>query len=94
LQTGPVPTFCSQQPEVSAKQLTDNPEYAFECLQALVTRLLARRELSREEAEEYCRDPREGDFRKILRRTWIPQDHEKTPSGKGNELIHIPLKWS
>ena len=81
--TGPVPTFCSQQPEVSAKQLADNPEYAFDCLQALVSKLLARNELTRQEAEQYCADPREGDFRKTLRRTWVPQQQDKTPQGKG-----------
>ena len=75
--TGPVPTFCSEKPEVSAKQLVDNAEYAFDCLQQLVSRLLARNELTREEAAEYARDPREGDFRKVLRRSWIPPEKGK-----------------
>ena len=85
-----MPTFCSQQPEVSAKQLADNPEYAFDCLQALVSKLLARNELTRQEAEQYCADPREGDFRKTLRRTWVPQQQDKTPQGKGK--YHIKQK--
>jgi len=83
--TGPVPTFCSEKPEVSMKQLKESPEYAFDCLQALVSKLLARRELTREEAMEYYKDPREGDFRKVLRRSWIPPEDNSSQS-KGKDI--------
>ncbi len=44
---GPVPTFFSSDPEASRKQLKESPEYAFQCMQRLVSRLLARREITR-----------------------------------------------
>ena len=82
-----MPTFCSEKPEVSAKQLVDNAEYAFDCLQQLVSRLLARNELTREEAAEYARDPREGDFRKVLRRSWIPPEKGTNLYKKNQKLL-------
>ena len=42
---GPVPTMFSTDPEASLTNLT--PQAAFKCLQALVSRLLARQELTR-----------------------------------------------
>lgn len=78
-----MPTFCSLQPEVTLKRLTEDEEYAFDCLQALVARLLARRELTAEEAREYSLDPREGDFRKVLRRSWsTPRKRSSEEKGK------------
>ncbi len=50
---GPVPTFFSNDPEESLKQLKESPEYAFQCMQRLVSRLLARREITR-----YSHNPR------------------------------------
>ncbi len=44
---GPVPTLFSNDPEATLKRLRDTPEFAFECLQALVSRLYAREELTR-----------------------------------------------
>ncbi len=44
---GPVPTFFSTNPEESRKQLLESPEYAFLCMQRLVSRLLARRDITR-----------------------------------------------
>jgi hypothetical protein len=44
---GPVPTFFSQEPVESARLLKESPEFAFECLQALVSKLLARSEITR-----------------------------------------------
>ena len=81
--TGPVPTFFSSNPEDSLKQLNQDPEYAFECLQALVSKLLARREMTAEEAEEYYADPRTGDFRRQLKRAWsTPEKPSKEAKGK------------
>ena len=45
--SGPVPTFFSNDPDESLKQLKASPEYAFQCMQRLVSRLLARREITR-----------------------------------------------
>ncbi len=44
---GPVPVFFSNSPEESLKQLQESPEYAFHCMQRLVSRLLAKKEISR-----------------------------------------------
>jgi len=45
--SGPVPVFFSERPAESLEALKRSPEYAFTCLQQLVARLVARRELSR-----------------------------------------------
>jgi hypothetical protein len=81
--TGPVPTFFSTNPEESAQQLAQDPEYAFECLQALVSKLLARKEMTREEAEQYYLDPREGDFRRLLKRPWTSPSKKAASEAKG-----------
>jgi len=47
LAAGPIPTFFSNKPEQSMAMLNDSPEFAFKCLQALVSRLLVRKELTR-----------------------------------------------
>ena len=44
---GLIPTFFSSKPEQTMVLLKDNPEFAFKCLQALVSRLLVRKELTR-----------------------------------------------
>ena len=44
---GPVPVFFSNDPEATLKELKKKPEFGFLCLQALVSKLLARGELSR-----------------------------------------------
>ena len=83
-----MPTFFSAQPEDTLTQLQQDPEYAFECLQALVSKLIARRELSREEAEAYYPDPREGDFRRTLKRAWQSPTKKKASSEeKGMNII-------
>ena len=47
LAAGPVPTLFSEKPEESLAGLKKSPEHAFRCLQALVSRLLTRGELTR-----------------------------------------------
>ena len=44
---GPVPTFFSNEPDRTLRELRESPDYAYQCIQALVSKLLARRELSR-----------------------------------------------
>ena len=44
---GPVPTLFSDKPEETLAHLQNTPEFAFQCLQALVSRLYERGELSR-----------------------------------------------
>ena len=44
---GPVPTMFSQKPDKTLAVLKKSPEYAFRCLQALVSKLLTRGELTR-----------------------------------------------
>ena len=43
----PIPTFFSDKPEETLAQLQKSPEFAFQCLQALVSKLFERGELSR-----------------------------------------------
>ena len=86
-----MPTLCSNQPEVTLKQLNSDQEYAFDCLQALVSKLLARRELTAEEAREYTSDPREGDFRKVLKRSWS-SPKKRTQEEKGKSTKGRPPK--
>ena len=88
---GPVPTYFSTNPEESTRQLTQDPEYAFECLQALVSKLLARREMTREEAEQYFMDPREGDFRRLLKRPWTSPSKRTASETKGKNRKCIML---
>ena len=45
---GPVPQFFSNQPDKSLEELKKSPEFAFGCLQALVSKLVERGELSRQ----------------------------------------------
>ena len=86
--------MCSEQPEVTLRQLTINPEYAFDCLQALVSRLLVRREMTPEQAMEYCGEPLEGEFRKALKRSWTPHNKESPATGKGKSSKGRPAKNS
>ena len=44
--SGPVPTFFSDKPEDTLEDLKKSPEWAFQCLQALVSRLLVRGQLT------------------------------------------------
>ncbi len=48
LPLGPVPQFFSNQPDKSLEELKKSPEFAFGCLQALVSKLVERGELSRQ----------------------------------------------
>ena len=45
--SGPVPHFFSEEPSKSLDDLRKSPEFAFGCLQALVSKLVERGELSR-----------------------------------------------
>ena len=45
--SGPVPKFFSNDPSKTLEELQKSPQFAFECLQALVARLLERGELNR-----------------------------------------------
>ena len=47
LASGPVPMFFSESPDVTLQELKSSPEWAFQCLQALVSRLLVRGQLTR-----------------------------------------------
>ena len=44
---GPVPVFFSEKPEATLENLKKSPEWAFHCLQVLVSRLLVRGQLMR-----------------------------------------------
>ena len=51
---GPVPQFFSEQPDKSLEELKKSPEFAFGCLQALVSKLVERGELSRQACYKLC----------------------------------------
>ena len=42
-----MPTFFSNDPEATLEELKKKPEFGFQCLQAFVSKLLARGELTR-----------------------------------------------
>ena len=42
-----MPTFFSKDPEATLEELKKKPEFGFQCLQTLVSKLLARGELTR-----------------------------------------------
>ena len=44
---GPVPTFFSDKPTETLEELKKSPAFAFQCLQALVSKLLERGDLTR-----------------------------------------------
>ena len=44
---GPMPTMFSEKPDETLAVLKKSPEYVFRCLQALVSKLLTRGELTR-----------------------------------------------
>ena len=44
---GPVPKLFSNEPQKTLEELKRSPQFAFDCLQALVARLLEHGELSR-----------------------------------------------
>ena len=44
---GPVPTFLSSDPELTKRELVDQPRMAFECMQSLVAKLLATDQMTR-----------------------------------------------
>ena len=49
-----MPTFFSNDPEATLAELKKKPEFGFQCLQALVTKLLARGELTRYTKPKLC----------------------------------------
>ena len=49
-----MPTFFSNDPEATLAELKKKPEFGFQCLQALVTKLLARGELTRYTMPKIC----------------------------------------
>ena len=51
---GPVPQFFSDQPDKSLEELKRSPEFAFGCLQALVSKLVERGELTRQACFKLC----------------------------------------
>ena len=81
LADGPVPVFFSADPEKTAQAMKNSPQFAFDCLQGLVARLLEREELSREEAEQFLDNPRAGAARQPLVRSWQGQGSSSKPSG-------------
>ena len=58
--SGPVPVFFSNKPDESLQELKRDPSFAFKCLQALVSRLLVRKEMTKEEAIGYLAKPEES----------------------------------
>ena len=92
--SGPVPVFFSNDPERSLEELKRDPAFSFQCLQALVARLLVRNELTREQALAYLADPSEGDSRRGLKRSWKTAEggsSKATSAEKGDKKMH--KKW-
>ena len=89
---GPVPTIFSSEPAKTKKTLNNSPQYAYDCMQALLSRLVERQELTVMEAEAYLSDPAPGVVTRPFVHPWPasvtakptsePQDKPKKPSSK------------
>ena len=80
---GPVPTLFSSYPGEAKRNLTASPQLAFECLQALLSRLLARKEITIEEAEEYIQRPVPRAERRPFKMDWTAASSKlPTPSAE------------
>ena len=66
----PVPMFFSEEPEVNSAELKKTPQFAFNCMQMLLSRLIETEEITKEDAERYLRDPVLGTTKAPLVRTW------------------------
>lgn len=78
---GPVPTLFSSNPGEAKRSLTASPQLAYECLQALLSRLLARKEITIEEAEEYIQRPVPRAERRPFEMDWsVASSRLPTPS--------------
>ena len=67
---GPVPMFFSEEPNTTEKELRKSPQFAFDCMEILMSRLLDTDQITKEFAEEFLKDPLLGKFRTPLVRTW------------------------
>ena len=67
---GPVPVLFSSDPAEARRKMEASPQLAFECLQALLSRLLARREITIEEAEAYAANPVLRAERRPFQKEW------------------------
>ena len=77
---GPVPTFFSDRPDVTAAELKNSPKFAFDCMQLLLSRLTDTEQISKEQAEEYLKNPTIWKTRTPLVRTWESVMGKESPS--------------
>ncbi len=82
---GPAPTYFSNDPDKTRRELQESPAYAYECLQILVSKLLARKELSIAEATAYLKNPLEKDASTNLKGSW---QSKQQPTSRSS--IHTP----
>ena len=86
---GPIPMFFSDRPDVTAAELKKSPQFAFDCMQLLLSRLTDTEQISKEQAEEYLNNPTIGRTRTPLVRTWESvmgkekSSSESSTTGKG-----------
>lgn len=93
---GPVPMLFSSNPAEAKQQMEASPQLAFEWLQALLSKLLARREISLEEAEAYAANPVPRAEKRPFQREWSAPDpsalHQTSGSkDKGKNFIATML---
>ena len=67
---GPAPMFFSEEPETTSAALKRSPQYAFDCMQMLMSRLIETEQITREDAVKFLKDPVLGTTKAPLVRTW------------------------
>lgn len=84
---GPVPTFFSEEPEATQAELKKSPKFAFDCMQILLARLVDTEQISRDQAEEFLKNPTLGKTTAPLVRTWesTQPGASQTPKGKAEK---------
>ena len=91
-----MPKFFSNDPSKTLEELQKSPQFAFECLQALVARLLERGELNREQANEYVGKQTTWDSKRGLKRSWkgdpVAGGSGSSSSPPADKQTHKPSK--
>ena len=91
---GPVPMYFSEEPEATNAELKKSPKFAFDCMQTLLARLVDTEQITRDQAEEFLKNPTLGKTTAPLVRTWesIQPQKDQTPKSKADKGKQVPYK--
>lgn len=88
---GPVPVFFSEKPDDSRARLSANSEWAFYANQCVHAKLMATRELTKEQAVAFLKQPVEGRAPRPMFRQWAGTSQ---PPAKKVRQEEVPLHTS